>query len=132
MFHEAAVNISQMGLRRLRTAIQNQEVSFPAQVPVFACQSRADIQWRAAELYFVHNWSCSDLGKRYGITMERVRQLVSQWTRRAAVLGYLQEIPPAGVSRDDIGAQHELAPPPSAVDPGLLSNRQVYSASSGH
>jgi len=121
-----------MSLRRLRTAIQNQEISFPAQVPIFACQSRADIQWRAAELYFVRNWSCSDLGKRYGITMERVRQLVSQWARRAAVLGYLQEIPPADGAIDNIDAQYELAPPPSAVDPVLLSNRQLYTASSGH
>jgi Sigma-70, region 4 len=94
---EGAVSISDMSLRHLRTAIQRQEVSFPAQVPVFACQSRADIQWRLVELYFVQNWSCPDLGQRYGITMERVRQLITQWVRRAAVLGYLQPIPPANM-----------------------------------
>jgi Sigma-70, region 4 len=90
---EGALQIAQMSLRHLRAAIQNDEISFPSQVPVFACQSRADIQWRLVELYFVHNWSCSDLGERYGVTMERARQLISQWVRRAAVLGYLQEIP---------------------------------------
>ena len=89
-----------MGLRRLRTAIQNHEISFPSQVPVFACQSRSEIQWRLVELYFIRNWSCTDLGQRYGVTMERVRQLISQWVQRAAVLGYLQEIPsPDGVDR---------------------------------
>lgn len=84
-----------MGLRRLRAAIQNQEISFPSQVPLFACQSRSEIQWRLVELYFIRNWSCNDLGHRYGVTMERARQLISQWVQRAAVLGYLQEIPGA-------------------------------------
>jgi hypothetical protein len=91
----AAVEITQMGLRRLRAAIQNREISFPSQVPVFACQSRSEIQWRLVELYFIRNWSCTALGHRYGVTMERARQLISQWVQRAAVLGYLQEIPDA-------------------------------------
>jgi hypothetical protein len=89
----AAMEIAQMGLRRLRAAIQNQEISFPSQLPVFECQSRSEIQWRLVELYFIQNWSCTDLGQRYGVTMERVRQLISQWVQRAAVLGYLQPIP---------------------------------------
>jgi hypothetical protein len=87
------VNIAQMSLRRLRAAIQHNEVSFPSQVPTFECQSRADIQWRLIELYFVRNWTCPELGRRYGVTMERVRQLVFSWVQRAIVLGYLQEIP---------------------------------------
>lgn len=92
---EDSVNIAQISLRRLRAAVQNHEVSFPAQVPIFECQSRSDIQWRLVELYFVRNWSCPQLGERYSITMERVRQLISQWVQRAVVLGYLQEIPAA-------------------------------------
>jgi hypothetical protein len=91
----AAMEIAQMGLRRLRAAIQNHEISFPSQVPVFACQSRSETQWRLVELYFIRNWSCTGLGQRYGVSMERVRQLISQWVQRAAVLGYLQEIPGA-------------------------------------
>ena len=94
------MEITHMGLRRLRVAIQNQEISFPSQVPAFACQSRSEIQWRLVELYFIRNWSCADLGHRYGVTMERARQLISQWVQRATVLGYLQEIPsPDGVDR---------------------------------
>jgi hypothetical protein len=92
----AAMEINQMGLRRLRAAIQNQEISFPSQVPAFACQSRSEVQWRLVELYFIRNWSCTDLGQRYGVTMERARQLISQWVQRAAVLGYLQEIRGSG------------------------------------
>jgi hypothetical protein len=93
------MDIAQTSLRRLRTAIQNSEVSFPSQVPIFVCQSRADIQWRMVELYFVHNWSCGRLGERYGVAMERIRQLISQWVRRAAAVGYLQEIPPPVTTR---------------------------------
>ena len=51
------------------------------------------------ELYFVHNWSCGRLGERYGVAMERIRQLISQWVRRAAAVGYLQEIPPPAATR---------------------------------
>ena len=93
MAHELELTKTQLGLRRLRTAIQNNVVSFPSQLPKFNCQSRADVQWRLAELYFVHNWSCPELGRRYGVTMERARQLVVNWAQRAIVLGYLQEIP---------------------------------------
>ena len=83
-----------MSLRSLRNAIQNSEVSFPSQIPVFSCQSRADIQWRLVDLYFVRNWSCSRVAERYGMTMERARQIIATWVGRAIVLGYLQEIPP--------------------------------------
>jgi hypothetical protein len=77
----------------LRKAIRNNRVSFPAQVPVFACQHRADIQWRLAGLYFVRGWSTARLGQRYKFTSRRVHQLLRQWVSRAKVLGYLQEIP---------------------------------------
>jgi len=92
---DVALNIARMSLRRLRAAVQHNQVSFPSQIPIFECQSRADIQWRVVELYFVLNWTCVELGRRYGVTMERVRQLLSTWSQRAIVLGYLQEIPAA-------------------------------------
>jgi len=98
---EVLVNIAQMSLRRLREAIQNNEVSFPSKVPTFPCQSRAEIQWRLVELYFVRNWSCSELGERYGVTMERARQILFNWVQRAIVLGYLQQIPAFPLSLDE-------------------------------
>jgi len=91
---EGRVDLSRMSLRRLRNAIHNNEVTFPAQVPTFACQSRSEIQWRLVDLYFVRSWSCSRLAERYGMTMERARQIVANWVQRAIVLGYLQEVPP--------------------------------------
>lgn len=90
------VEIHQMRLRDLRAAVQGNRISFPSQVPVFERQSRADVQWRIAGLYFVRNWSCNLLAERYGVTAGRIRQLLSQWTKRAAALGYLQEIPTTG------------------------------------
>lgn len=86
------MDIDRMTLRRLRKAIQENEVSFPAQVPIFPKQSRADIQWKLVELYFVRNWSPGGIAQRYRMTGERVRQVISQWVRRAATLGYLQEV----------------------------------------
>jgi hypothetical protein len=94
------MSLADTGLRRLRQAIQNNEVSFPSQVPIFPRQSRIDIQWRLVELYFIHNWSCAGLGKRYEITEERVQQIIKQWVIRAKLLGYLQEIPPRSVEID--------------------------------
>jgi hypothetical protein len=82
-----------MSLRRLRKAVQNNQVSFPSPVPVFVCHARPDIQWRMVALYFVRNWSCSDLGERYGVGRARAGQILSNWVQRAIVLGYLQEIP---------------------------------------
>jgi DNA-binding response OmpR family regulator len=97
--HPAQDRLGSLSLQRLRTAIQRAEVSFPSQMPVFNRQSRADIQWRVVVLYFVRNWSSKALGQRYGVTMTRVRQILSQWVRRATALGYLQEIPHAGPHR---------------------------------
>ncbi len=125
---EDLVNIAQISLRRLRAAIQNHEVSFPAQVPVFECQSRSDIQWRLVELYFVRNWSCPQLGERYGVTMERARQLISQWVQRAIVLGYLQEIPAAAVSLEAPAPVYELGLDISVLNPAVLSQPLVHAA----
>jgi hypothetical protein len=77
----------------LRQAIQNGEVSFPAQVPSFPRQHSGEIQWRVVTLYFVRGWTCDQLAARYGITSRRVRQLLRLWVDCATVLGYLQEIP---------------------------------------
>ena len=81
-----------MSLRRLRKAIQENDISFPVPVPIFPKQSRADIQWKLVELYFVCNWSPARIGERYQMTSERVRQVISQWVPRAAVLSYLQKV----------------------------------------
>ena len=85
--------MAQERLGRLRRAIHNREVSFPAQVPSFPRQHSVKIQWRVVTLYFVRGWTCEQLADRYGVTSHRVRQLLRRWVDRATALGYLQEIP---------------------------------------
>ena len=86
------MNIAQMRISALRTAIQTNKVSFPAQTPCFN-QSRTDIQWRLVQLYFVRGWNCVQLARRYNLTRQRIEQLLAEWVGCAATLGYLQEIP---------------------------------------
>lgn len=86
------MNIAQMRIDALRRAIQTNKVSFPAQTPGFN-QSRADIEWRLAQLYFVRGWNCIQLGRRYSLTRQRIEQLLALWVDCASTLGYLQEIP---------------------------------------
>ena len=78
----------------LRLAIRTSQVSFPAQVPIFARQYRPDVQWRIAALYFVQGWSFEQLALRYGVTRRRIRQIIRSWTESALKSGYLQVIPP--------------------------------------
>src|ERR1700732_5353213 len=86
------MNIPQMRINALRTAIQANKVSFPAQTPCFN-QSRADIQWRLVQLYFVRGWNCVHLARRYNLTRQRIEQLLAQWVDCASKLGFLQEMP---------------------------------------
>lgn len=92
-------------LARLRQAIQNGEVSFPAQVPTFPRQYNGEIQWRVVTLYFVRGWTCERLADRYGVTCNRVRQLLRSWVECAKARRYLQEIP----AESSIAADHEAA-----------------------
>jgi hypothetical protein len=62
-------------------------------VPVFKHQQRADIQWRIVLLYFVQGWPTARIARRYGMTQERVVQILRQWTSRAILRGYLESIP---------------------------------------
>ena len=71
-------------------------VVFPAPVPVFARQYRADVQRRLVELYFVRGWSFYQLGGRYRITAGRVRQTIRRWVEHAIALNYLQSIATEG------------------------------------
>src|SRR5450432_4897921 len=86
------MNIAQMRISALRSAIQTNQVSFPAQTPRFS-QSRADIEWRLVQLYFVRGWNCIQLARRYNLTRQRIEQLLAVWVDCASKLGFLQEIP---------------------------------------
>jgi hypothetical protein len=84
---------SPWNIRVIRSAIRNQRLSFPSQVPVFKHLHRADIQWRIVLLYFVQGWPSEKIAKRYGLTRNRVGQILRQWTLRAIRRGYVERIP---------------------------------------
>ena len=82
-----------MGNRSLQSAVRRNLVSFPAQAPAFPRQSRMDIQWRVAQLYFVRGWSFAVIARRYRLSHERVGQIARDWRTASIAAGYIQEIP---------------------------------------
>jgi len=89
----AALHEDMVSIVELRAAIHANRVNFPVPVPVFKWQHKAEVQWRLAELYFVHGWSPARLADRYHITSSRVRQTLRAWAQRAKDSGYLQTVP---------------------------------------
>jgi len=89
----------------LRRFIRCNQVSFPAEAPVFSKQSRADIGWRLALLYFVRCWSLSEIAERYQLSRERAGQILKLWRTQALVSGYIQEIPEDPFMRAKDGKQ---------------------------
>jgi hypothetical protein len=87
------MNLQTLKNDELRRAIRTNQVSFPAAAPVFPKQSRADIGWRLALLYFVRCWSLNDIARRYRLSRERAGQIVKIWRVLAVQSGYIQEIP---------------------------------------
>jgi hypothetical protein len=80
--------------RALRQAVQDNLVSFPSQVPVFARQSRPDLQQKVVVLYFVRGWTMDDIAKRYGLGRQRMGQILTAWRIRAVKEGYVNAIEP--------------------------------------
>jgi Sigma-70, region 4 len=80
----------------IRGEIRNRRMSFPAQTPVFTRLHRPDIQWRIVVLYFVRGWSSGSIAMRYGVTRERVRQILRHWFARAREHGYIDVTPAEG------------------------------------
>jgi len=78
----------------LRQAVQENLVSFPAQVPAFEKRSRPDLQQKIVVLYFVLGWTMDDLAQRYGLGRQRMGQILTAWRIRAVKEGYVQAIEP--------------------------------------
>jgi hypothetical protein len=106
----------------LQRAIRGNHVSFPAQAPVYNRQSRADIHWRLAVLYFVHGWSINQVARRYKLSRERAGQIIKAWRVVSVESGYIQEIPP------DPAMHMHLAPATPALkpEPVAIAARGVY------
>jgi hypothetical protein len=100
------MELRDIAMNELRKALRANEVSFPAQVPVFPKLSRADRQRQIVQLYFMRGWSSESIGKRYGVTRSRVQQILILWKRRAVLLGFIQYIPPFDSLVAHVGCRH--------------------------
>jgi hypothetical protein len=132
---EGAAPILSERLPWLRFAIQSSRLTFPAQVPVFSRQYRADTQWRIATLYFVQGWSFERLAQRYGVTCRRIRQAIRSWAENAIKSGYLQQIPPE--VKAGMPSQHAKSQPaafastrPIPGNPRILVERTLQARAS--
>ncbi len=88
------VKLDGLWLDQLREALRANLISFPTPVPTFDRHDRPDLQWRLVQLYFVLGWSCESIAARYGLTEQRIGQILKTWKRRAIEMGYIQCIPP--------------------------------------
>ena len=81
----------------LRSAIERNLVTFPAQTPTFMKRRAGQIQQRAVQLYFVRGWTVRKICNRYGLTKKIVQDLLSDWRVRAISAGLIQEIETEGL-----------------------------------
>jgi hypothetical protein len=88
------MGLERLRIDRLRAALRANRISFPNPVPTFEKHDRPDVQWRAAQLYFVLGWDCNRIGGRFCLSHQRVRQILAAWKRRALEMGYIQDILP--------------------------------------
>lgn len=119
------MDLTTLQSHELREAVRTNRVSFPSQAPTWDKQSRCDIQWRLAVLYFVRGWSLFDIAHRYGLSRERAGQIVRAWRVLSVKHGYIQEIP-AGEAAGGMPTY----PVPMAL-PDLLSPDRAMSAAGG-
>ncbi len=82
------------GCTLLRRTIQKNIVSFPSQIPAFAKQLPAGMQWRMVLLFFVQGWSLNDVAVRFKVPKHRVCRILNTWAARALALGYIDVIDP--------------------------------------
>jgi hypothetical protein len=84
-------HLSLLGNKMLQSAVRENLVSFPAQVPVFP-NPGGDTQARMAQLYFASGWTIARLRERYRTTGETVRKNLTEWRVRAVSSGYIEDI----------------------------------------
>jgi hypothetical protein len=97
----------------LRSAIQQNLVSFPSQVPAFV--RHGEDHQRIVQLYFVRGWPISEICARYKLGRSVVRGLLSEWRIRAVGAGYIQAIHPEALEllavESDVDRAFHPAPP---------------------
>jgi hypothetical protein len=88
----SSLDLALAGNSILRSAIQQNLVSFPAEIPFFIL--RDDARRRIVQLYFLRGWSVRAIGNRYKLSRVRIHAVLRQWTFRAVAAGYIQDIRP--------------------------------------
>jgi hypothetical protein len=88
------MDIALIGNTLLRSAIQQNLVSFPSQVPALMRRQGADTLERVVQLYFLRGWPVRRICRRYRLSKAMVQKLLSEWRIRAVAAGYIQDIHP--------------------------------------
>jgi len=123
------MNLALIGNTVLRTAIQRNLVSFPAQIPAFT--KGRDEQKRVAQLYFVRGWPAKAICERYGLTKSTLRLLLSEWKVRAVAAGYIQNVYPellADLGAGDDADRREFGA--SALDSEFTASKSAWTMTS--
>jgi hypothetical protein len=78
----------------LRRAVEQNRVSFPAQIPHLTCHDKCVWQERIVLLYFVQGWTITSICKRYDVCKTTIERVLTEWRTRAIAAGYVQDITP--------------------------------------
>jgi two-component system, OmpR family, KDP operon response regulator KdpE len=119
------IEAGDMSLPALRKAIRANRVSFPSQIPLFVRNAPSTLQRYSVQLYFLCGWSCRKIAERYKRSHFYVWQILNEWKRHAAALGYIQRVPPARVLEDLRSALQSTLPS------GTVSNGVRLAAGEG-
>jgi two-component system, OmpR family, KDP operon response regulator KdpE len=117
------IEAGEMSLPALRKAIRANRVSFPSQLPLFVRNAPSNLQRYSIQLYFLSGWSCTKIAERYKRSRFYVWQILNEWKRHAAALGYIQRVPAPRVLADLKSALQ------ATLSPGTVSSRVRVAAS---
>lgn len=86
------MNMILIGNNVLRSAIRENLVSFPAQIPTLT--KWGGVEERIVQLYFIRGWELRNIGHRFGLGKSTVRKIITDWKVRAVSAGHIQEVYP--------------------------------------
>jgi hypothetical protein len=90
------MNMILIGNNVLRSAIRENLVSFPAQIPTLT--KWGGVEERIVQLYFVRGWELRSIGNRFGLCKSMVRKIITEWKVRAVSGGHIQEVYPEALA----------------------------------
>jgi hypothetical protein len=90
------MNMVLIGNNVLRSAIRENLVSFPAQIPTLT--KWGGVEERIVQLYFIRGWELRNIGHRFGLCKSTVRKIITDWKVRAISAGHIQEVYPEALA----------------------------------